>query len=233
MGEAEGNVARPARRVHLQLVSQAAEDPEDLPAGRAHRPDRHEQRVDDHVLGRDPVIGGAMNLGSPLVVRVERVGQDTALAGILRLRDEALAHKPSIAKVADRAARRFVAALLILTCVSAAAWYAIDPARALWIAIALLVVSCPCALSLATPTALSAASCTLHRMGVLVRRGHALETLSAATHHMRVDYSAYEGRRVRGVAETVLSRGRVVVENGEFKGRAGGGSFLKRGTFAP
>lgn len=56
-------------------------------------------------------------------------------------------------------------------------------------------------------------------------------TISAATHHMRVDYSAYEGRRARGVAETVLSRGRVVVENGEFKGRAGGGSFLKRGAF--
>jgi dihydropyrimidinase len=57
-------------------------------------------------------------------------------------------------------------------------------------------------------------------------------TISAATHHMRVDYSAYEGRRVRGVTETVLSRGRVVVENGEFKGKAGDGGFLKRGTFS-
>jgi dihydropyrimidinase len=57
-------------------------------------------------------------------------------------------------------------------------------------------------------------------------------TISAATHHMRVDYSAYEGRRVRGVTETVLARGRVVVENGEFKGKAGDGGFLKRGTFA-
>ena len=56
------------------------------------------------------------------------------------------------------------------------------------------------------------------------------QTISAATHHMRVDYSAYEGWTVRGVTETVLSRGRVVVENGEFKGKAGGGSFLKRGT---
>jgi dihydropyrimidinase len=57
------------------------------------------------------------------------------------------------------------------------------------------------------------------------------QTISAATHHMRVDYSAYEGWTVRGVTETVLSRGRVVVENGEFKGKVGGGSFLKRGTF--
>jgi dihydropyrimidinase len=56
------------------------------------------------------------------------------------------------------------------------------------------------------------------------------QTISAATHHMNVDYSAYEGRKVRGVVETVLSRGSVVVEGGEFKGRAGVGQFLKRGT---
>ena len=56
------------------------------------------------------------------------------------------------------------------------------------------------------------------------------QVISAATHHMNVDYSAYEGRRVKGVTETVLSRGRVVIENGEFKGRPGQGQFLKRGT---
>src|SRR5262245_26993210 len=58
------------------------------------------------------------------------------------------------------------------------------------------------------------------------------QVISAATHHMRVDYSAYEGRRVRGVTETVLSRGNVIVENGTFKGKAGAGRFLKRGTFS-
>jgi dihydropyrimidinase len=57
-------------------------------------------------------------------------------------------------------------------------------------------------------------------------------TISAKTHHMRVDYSAYEGRKVRGVTETVLSRGNVIVEKGHFKGTAGDGKFLKRGTFA-
>src|SRR5437868_6722815 len=56
------------------------------------------------------------------------------------------------------------------------------------------------------------------------------QTISAATHHMNVDYSAYEGKKIRGVVETVLSRGRVVIENGEFKGKAGDGQFLKRGT---
>jgi dihydropyrimidinase len=58
------------------------------------------------------------------------------------------------------------------------------------------------------------------------------QTISAATHHMRVDYSAYEGWRVKGVTETVLSRGRVTVENNEFKGKAGAGRFIKRGTFS-
>jgi dihydropyrimidinase len=56
------------------------------------------------------------------------------------------------------------------------------------------------------------------------------QTISVATHHMNVDYSAYEGRKLRGTVETVLSRGRVVIEHGEFKGKAGGGEFLKRGT---
>src|SRR5438067_936120 len=58
------------------------------------------------------------------------------------------------------------------------------------------------------------------------------ETISAKTHHMRVDYNAYEGRTVQGVTETVLLRGNIVVENGTFKGKAGSGKFLKRGTFA-
>jgi dihydropyrimidinase len=57
-----------------------------------------------------------------------------------------------------------------------------------------------------------------------------VQTISAATHHMNVDYSAYEGRKVQGTVETVLSRGHVVVEAGEFKGKAGAGQFLKRGT---
>jgi dihydropyrimidinase len=56
------------------------------------------------------------------------------------------------------------------------------------------------------------------------------QTISAKTHHMRVDYSAYEGRKVQGVVETVLSRGNVVVENGIFKAKAGDGQFLRRGS---
>ena len=56
------------------------------------------------------------------------------------------------------------------------------------------------------------------------------QTISAQTHHMNVDYSAYEGKKIRGVVETVLSRGNVVIDNGNFAGKAGQGRFLKRGT---
>jgi dihydropyrimidinase len=58
------------------------------------------------------------------------------------------------------------------------------------------------------------------------------QTISASTHHMNVDYSAYEGWKIKGAVETVLSRGRVVIENGEYKGKPGDGQFLKRGTCA-
>jgi dihydropyrimidinase len=57
-------------------------------------------------------------------------------------------------------------------------------------------------------------------------------TLSAATHHMNVDYSAYEGMKVQGVAKTVLSRGKVVIEDGKYLGKPGDGQFLKRSTFS-
>ncbi|HZB44100.1 MAG TPA: dihydropyrimidinase, partial [Pyrinomonadaceae bacterium] len=65
---------------------------------------------------------------------------------------------------------------------------------------------------------------------IVVFDPEAEQTISAATHHMNVDYSAYEGRKLKGKVETVLSRGRVVIEGGEYKGKAGDGQFLKRGT---
>jgi dihydropyrimidinase len=57
-------------------------------------------------------------------------------------------------------------------------------------------------------------------------------TISAATHHMNVDYSAYEGMKVRGVTKTVLSRGRVIIEDGNYTGKPGDGEFIRRGAFS-
>jgi Cu2+-exporting ATPase len=127
------------------------------------------------------VIAGSVNLTSPLVVSVTEVGQNTRLAAIARLLDQALAQKPRLAVLADRFASLFVALLLITAILSFVAWEFIDPSRALWIMVSVLVISCPCALSLATPAALTAASGRLAHMGVLVAQGHALETLVGTT----------------------------------------------------
>jgi Cu2+-exporting ATPase len=127
------------------------------------------------------IIGGTINLESPLVVRVEKVGADTVLSGIVRLLDRALAEKPRLAQIADRVAGWFVFALLLVAASVAGIWYVVDASRAFWITVSVLVVSCPCALALATPAALTAALGRLTRLGLLSTRGHALETLAHAT----------------------------------------------------
>jgi P-type Cu2+ transporter len=130
----------------------------------------------------DVVTGGSVNVGSPLTVRVERVGESTRLASIQRLMERASAEKPNVVKLADRIAGRFVGALLVLAAVTGAFWWWHEPSQALWIFVSVLVVSCPCALSLATPVALTVATGFMSRNGVLVTRGHAIETLARATH---------------------------------------------------
>ncbi len=128
-----------------------------------------------------PIIGGTLNLDSPLVMKVEKVGADTVLSGIVRLLDRALAEKPRLAMVADHVASWFVLALLIVAASVAIIWSFVDASRAFWITVSVLVVSCPCALALATPAALTAALGRLTRVGLLSTRGHALETLARAT----------------------------------------------------
>ena len=128
----------------------------------------------------DALIGGSVNTASPLVMRVERVGEATRVAAIQRLMERAAAEKPRLVEMADRVAGRFIVALLLLAVATALAWWWIDASRALWIFVAVLVVSCPCALSLATPAALTVATGALAARGVLVTRGHAIEALARA-----------------------------------------------------
>jgi Cu2+-exporting ATPase len=130
----------------------------------------------------DTITGGSVNVGSPLVVRLERVGESTRLASIRRLMEQAATEKPALVQLADRIAMRFVWVLLALAFATGLYWLNADPDRALWVFVAVLVVSCPCALSLATPAALTVATGALARAGVLVTRGHAIETLARAEH---------------------------------------------------
>ncbi|MDR2164647.1 MAG: cadmium-translocating P-type ATPase [Zoogloeaceae bacterium] len=128
----------------------------------------------------DSLTGGAVNMESPLVMRVEHTGEETRLSAIVRLMERAAAEKPGIVRMADRVARWFVAGLLVVAALTAAGWYWADPARALWITVSVLVVTCPCALALATPISLTVAAGALAKAGLLVTRGHAVETLARA-----------------------------------------------------
>ncbi|WP_372522815.1 heavy metal translocating P-type ATPase [Sulfuricaulis sp.] len=128
------------------------------------------------------LIGGSINIESPLVARVEKTGPDTVLSSILRLLDRAVAEKPRMAQLADRVAGGFVVAVLLLAGLVALYWWQQDSPLWLSATIAVLVITCPCALSLATPAAITAATGQLTRLGLLVTRGHALETLARATH---------------------------------------------------
>ncbi len=130
----------------------------------------------------DSLVGGSINTESPLTMQVRQLGEDTILAAILRLLDRAQTEKPAIARLADRFASWFVAGVLVLAAAVALYWWSAEPARWLPITVAVLVVTCPCALSLATPAALTAATGSLTRRGLLVTRGHAVETLARATH---------------------------------------------------
>lgn len=128
------------------------------------------------------VVAGSTNLGAPVLVRVQRVGGDTRFESIVSMMRSAMTQRPAAARVADRWAAPFLWAVLLLASAAAAVWSVIDPARAVWVAVAVLIVTCPCALSLAAPAPIVAAARGLARRGVLLQRLDALEILASAGH---------------------------------------------------
>ncbi len=126
----------------------------------------------------DAVTAGTLNVEGALTVEVLALGQDTRLSAIVRLLERAQAEKPRLAEIADRAAQWFLLFSLVAAAVIGLVWWQLDASRAFWIVLAMLVATCPCALSLATPTALTAATGTLHKLGLLLTRGHVLEGLN-------------------------------------------------------
>ncbi len=128
-----------------------------------------------------PVYAGTICREHPARLRVTEVGSATRLSQLARLVDQAQAHRPPIAQVADRIGSRFVAGLLLCAVAVYVFWHFHQPERAFEVTLALLVISCPCALSLSVPAALAAAHGALARLGVLATRPDALETLSKAT----------------------------------------------------
>ncbi|MBE0472721.1 cation-translocating P-type ATPase [Rhodoferax sp.] len=127
----------------------------------------------------DEVISGSHNLSATVQMRVDRVGAQTRFAQMVNLMESASTSKPKLARLADTIAKPFLIGVLIAAGVACAYWWQTDPERALMVAVSVLIVTCPCALSLATPAAMLSAAGTLARRGVLVRRLDAFESLAA------------------------------------------------------
>ena len=124
------------------------------------------------------VSAGTYNLSAAVKVRIDQIGQTTRYAQIVALMERASVDKPRLALLADRVAKPFLWFVLLAASMAAAFWWDTDPARAVMAAVAVLIVTCPCALSLATPTAMLTSAGLLARQGVLVRRLQALESLA-------------------------------------------------------
>ncbi|WNZ57445.1 heavy metal translocating P-type ATPase [Microbulbifer sp. MKSA007] len=124
-----------------------------------------------------PVYAGSVNGDSTLTIRITAAGQSTRLSAIERLVERAQLDKPNQVALADRVAGIFVGVVLFAALAAFVVWWQIDPSRAFWVSLSVLVVTCPCALSLATPAALASATLRLQQLGLLVAGGSLLETL--------------------------------------------------------
>ena len=130
----------------------------------------------------DYIVGGAQNDSQPFEMLVTALPEDSQIGLIDRLMNRAMSEKPKIAQQADKLARWFVARILVLSVLVFIGWYIVDPSQAIWATVAVLVATCPCALSLATPIALTVATNRLASYGFLTTRGHTLQTLAEITH---------------------------------------------------
>lgn len=146
------------------------------------------------------VLAGSVNLDQPLVVEVTRAGEATSLATLRRLVDAAGQDRPRIVETANRVAIVFLWAVLVITAATVIGWMIVDPAHALPNAIAVLVATCPCALSLAAPAALGATQSALARHGVLTTRVAAIEQLA------RVDTFAFDKTGTLTSSDPALER---------------------------
>ncbi len=124
------------------------------------------------------VIGGSTNIESPLTISITDIGEHTVLSNIARIIDKASSNKSGAVLLANRIVSIFIVAIIIISGLVAFYWYHVDQTQWLAITITVLVVSCPCALGLATPTALSSAATTFMRYGIALINNDAIEIIS-------------------------------------------------------
>ncbi|KGY11239.1 ATPase P [Vibrio tubiashii] len=130
----------------------------------------------------DHVFAGTLNGEESFELEVMSSKADSMISNIVRLQDEAQLSKPKIAEIADIVARYFVAVILIIAAGTWLFWHSSKPDDAFWIMLSVLVATCPCALSLATPTALTCATSRMGNLGILLRKSHVFETLCKVNH---------------------------------------------------
>lgn len=125
----------------------------------------------------DSVFAGTINGDGNITVQVKQTSNQSFLSQLIRLSEQSQAHKPKIAQLSDKIAQYFVALILLTSIATAIYWQQHMPAEAFWITLSVLVATCPCALSLATPTALTCATTRLNRAGIMIKGGHVMETM--------------------------------------------------------
>jgi P-type Cu2+ transporter len=130
----------------------------------------------------DEVLAGSVNIGAPIEIRAVRCGADTRAQAVAALMREAAMGRSGTTRLADRIAGPFLWAVLLLAAAAAAVWSQIDPARAVVVAVSVLIVTCPCALSLAAPSAWLASAGAMARRGLLLRRIDAIEAMAGVDH---------------------------------------------------
>ena len=139
------------------------------------------ESVPVHKKAGDNIVGGTINREGVLLVKATKVGSDSFLSQIVRLVEDAMGKKPPMQKIVDKVAGYFAYAVMIVALATFLAWYALvpgDPDSAIIPAVAILVVACPCALGLATPTAIMVGMSKGASNGVIFKSGDAIETLS-------------------------------------------------------
>ncbi len=125
----------------------------------------------------DTVQAGTLNADGLLTLSVTHEGKHSSMNHMLQLLEKAAAFKPKIARIADTGASYFVVFILGLSVMTGIIWLSVDPDRAFWVALSVLVITCPCALSLATPVSLTASISAMRQLGALPTNGEALTTL--------------------------------------------------------
>jgi len=129
------------------------------------------KNLDDHVFA------GTINGDGNLTVKVKQPNNQSFLSQLVRLSEQSQAHKPKLALLSDKIAQYFVAIILVTAIATALYWQQHLPEEAFWITLSVLVATCPCALSLATPTALTCATTRLNRDGIMIKSAHVMETM--------------------------------------------------------